>query len=370
MYPVSSLSNQIKVPAGNKLLSLSKQDTSIMKGVAICAMLFHHLYCSIPDWIRPYDGLLFWLGDCGKTCVSLFLFCSGYGLSAQYGKTKGVKGKVKYLIKRFVSFYVNYWTVFVIFVPLTVFVFHRPLSVPYGESDNLWKCLALDLIGVMGIHSYNITWWFNKLIIVLWLLFPFLFWLVNKIPVLITIIGSLIIARYWKSVVGWDYYGDLSMFQCPFVLGILWQTREVKNERFGVFVKEHQGVFSVISLCMIALFLLLRTKRIIPHWSGVRMDPFLTCAIALFVIFSIKRVKFLSILLSFFGKHSGNIYLLHTFFNIYWCRDWLHASPIMRSGINFFVLLGICLLVSMLLELSKKQVGVYAIQRRMLDKLC
>ena len=67
----------------NKLF-LSKSDTSALKGIAIMAMLLHHLYYSIPIGVEPYTGILYLLGIIGKVCVPIFLFCSGYGLKAQY----------------------------------------------------------------------------------------------------------------------------------------------------------------------------------------------------------------------------------------------------------------------------------------------
>ena len=138
-----------------------------MKGIAIIAMLFHHLYCSIPDWVEPYRGCLFWLGDLGKVCVAIFLFCSGYGMAVKYAKTDGLKDKAKFLFKRFISFYTNYWIIFLIFVPITVLLFNRPFSAAYGENVNIIKRLAYDFLGIQGFQSYNITWWFNKLIILL-----------------------------------------------------------------------------------------------------------------------------------------------------------------------------------------------------------
>ena len=58
---------------GDSNWSLSKQDTSVLKGIAIVAMLFHHLYCSIPAWIEPYHGVLGWIGELGKVCVAIFV---------------------------------------------------------------------------------------------------------------------------------------------------------------------------------------------------------------------------------------------------------------------------------------------------------
>lgn len=339
-----------------------------MKGIAICAMLFHHLYYSIPNWIKPYDGVLCWLGELGKVCVALFLFCSGYGLSVHYAKINDVKGTAGFLVKRFASFYLNYWMVFLIFVPITVFVFHRPLAAAYGEHANLIKHLLYDLLGVQGFQSYNITWWFNKLIIVLWLLFPIIYWLAKKNLVL-TLLGSLLIARYWKIVVGYDYYCELYMYQLPFVLGMIWQMGEIRLQRMENIVVEKPKLFSVASICILVVFIYLRMKPTIPFWSGPRMDAFLSCSIALLVVSLIRNVRFFSTTLSFLGKHSGNIYLIHTFYNVYWHPEWLHTSTFMRSGANFVVLLGLSLVTSIILEIAKERMGIYALSRRMLEKI-
>ena len=63
---------------------LTRQDTAVMKGIAICAMLCHHLYGFPLAGVEPYTGVLAWIGVLGKICVALFLFCSGYGLAANY----------------------------------------------------------------------------------------------------------------------------------------------------------------------------------------------------------------------------------------------------------------------------------------------
>ena len=64
------------------------------------------------------------------------------------------------------------------------------------------------------------------------------------------------------------------------------------------------------------------------------------------------------------------IYLIHTFFNGYWHPEWLHTSSFMRSGVNFVVLLGLSLLTSALLEEMKERMGIYALSRRIIDKIC
>lgn len=349
--------------------SLSRQDTLVLKGLAIIAMLFHHLYCSIPAWIEPYDSVLAWMGDLGKVCVAMFLFCSGYGLSAQYDKVKGIKNSCRYMAKRFVSFYFNYWAVFIVFVPITVWLFHRPLSAAYGDNGNLTFELGYDLLGLQGFSSYNITWWFNKLLLILYLLFPLFYLGVQKSGV-ITLLVSLLICRYWMTIVGYDYYGSLYIYQLPFVFGILWNKWGNDNmtrcsrmyDCDGNSGREQSRGKAYVLVFGAALVLLVmivfRMYPIIPHWSKVRMDAFVTLGAALLVV-SLRRIGLPMRLLAFLGKHSANIYLIHTFINVYWHFSWLHNGSVMRSGLNFFVLLSLSLSSSIILEWIKGSLGVY-----------
>lgn len=68
------------------IFALTKQDTAVLKGIAIIAMLMHHLWGCPPVGVEPYTGVLGFLGGVGKVCVAMFLFCSGYGLSVGYGR--------------------------------------------------------------------------------------------------------------------------------------------------------------------------------------------------------------------------------------------------------------------------------------------
>lgn len=115
---------------------LSLHDTSVLKGIAICAMLCHHLFYQSPE-----SGYVVWhLAMLGKVCVSIFLLLSGYGLTIQMKKlvtnsASDIRGQILcFLLKRYTKFYLNYWAIFIIFVPIGVFCFDRPLTIPYGES--------------------------------------------------------------------------------------------------------------------------------------------------------------------------------------------------------------------------------------------
>lgn len=289
------------------MISLSRQDTSVMKGIAILAMLFHHMYGSIPIDIVPYSGVLQWIGWLGKVCVALFLFCSGYGLTSQYVHPKSVLDDAKFILRRLVKFYLNYWVVFVIFVPITVFVFHRPLSAAYGEHANIVKSLLLDVFGVQGIKSYNITWWFNQLIIILYIIFPILYRIIRFNPWLVVIFGMLLM-RYASHIP--FNPADICILQFPFVLGIVWKLYETKMPKVQQWLGNHKYTSILLSMALFISLVVIRMCPIIPHWGGVRIDGFLSCSIALCVVYVMRYLPHTMNILRLLGKHSMN-YILY-----------------------------------------------------------
>ena len=346
---------------------LSKRDTSVLKGIAICAMLLHHMYgCPVSDDIELYGGFLNWIGVLGKICVSIFLFCSGYGLSVQYGKVESFQGSLFFLRRRFIKFYANYWLIFAIFVPVTVLLFNRPLTIPYGEHVNLYKRVFLDLLGIQGRQSYNITWWFNQIIVVLWLLFPLIYCLTRKIGVIVSLTIGVLLLRFRSFIPG--NFSDIYLWQFPFLLGIVWTklaedkrvmkvTERLNLNRYGFW----------IAVILVILFVFLRMRSTDSVWSGIQIDPFLTVSLALLVFFHPKKNNAFFQGLSFLGKHSMTIYLIHTFINGYWHPEWLHMSAWMRCGLNFVVLMSLCLAFSMILEWVKGRVRFYELVNRIIE---
>lgn len=344
--------------------TLSRKITSVLKGLAICAMLFHHLYYSSPEGVERYSGFLFWLGDLGKVCVSIFLFCSGYGLTSQFSiqEDRSAKGSIRFVFRRFLKFYTNYWVVLFIFVPISIFVFGRTFEVAYAGL-NIPKRIVYELFAINGYSSYNITWWFNKVIVILYLLFPFLFWLIDRIGLAFLPV-SLVLFLFSNRIP--DSNTEIWFCQFPFVLGMFWSVWAYRSPKTAEFISKHYALSIVSSLVLLALLILFRQKPIIPGFTWFQVDPFITCVIVLMMVLTNKKeVSWLSSGFAFLGKHSMNIYMIHTFFVGYWHPQWLHNAPWMRCGVNFVVLLSICLLISMLLEWMKEKSGIYTLLKKL-----
>ena len=338
------------------MFTLSKQDTLVLKGIAICAMLCHHLYTCpdyIGDGIIPYTGFLAWIGVLGKVCVSIFLFCSGYGLAANYTPVS-FKEDLKFFSHRLIKFYLNYWVIFIIFVPITIFVFHRSLGDAYG-AVNIPKRFVYDILGVQ-IPPYNVTWWFNKLIIIFYLLFPILY-RISRIKPWTMLLVSCAIVRFSSFLPSSSV--NIWWWQLPFIMGIVWKFYETKGECVQEWLEKHKTIAILSSLYLLCCMIVLRMNSIIPHWTGIGVDGFLTCSIVYCVIAIIRHMKHILVTLEFLGKHSMNIYMTHTFFNAYWNPEWLHSGEWMRGGANLIILMLICLFVSIVLEFIKEKIGLY-----------
>jgi len=344
-------------------LSLSKQDTAVLKGVAILAMLCHHLYTYPPAWAAlPESPFLLWLGAVGKVCVSLFLFCSGYGLSVQYatydsvvGFSKRTRIATRFLIRRFVKFYANYWVIFILFVPITVLFFGRPFQAAYGESASVPLHFFLDLLGLQGLHSYNITWWFNLLIIVFYLLFPIFYFLFRKNVWVSLFIAFILCAIGGK--LGLSEYGLLfSLYILPFTIGISWRFFQESFSQLFQSHKQKSFMFVVGCLGLIVLLLFFRQHNVLPGgFYGEKIDGFLVCAIVMLII-SLRPFFPPPGFLMFVGKHSVNIYLIHTFINAYWPTSrWIHNLE--WGGVKFIILFAMSLLISVFIELIKEKIG-------------
>lgn len=344
--------------------SISITDTNLIKSFAICAMLWHHLFYTHPE----YGTLVFQLGQIGKVCVSLFLFTSAYGLTIQYQRLmsenneplKSFKAICKFLLKRFIKFYFNYWAVFFVCVPLGILL-GRSLIDAYGEHVNLFQSLILDVLGLQGFSSYNITWWFNLLIILLYLIFPFMYFVLskNKIITIFTLIILLLWTRY--QIVPYMYRYELSTYSFHFALGIVFALNI--QQISSLLNKLDVRLVGVIFLSFCIMFAINRNYGVVPFLVDTRMDAFLSPAIALLIV---CLNKYIYIYISgtcnvkwcgYLGRHSMNIYMVHTFIYYYFFKDFIYGFkyPI----IIFIVLLVLSLLFSISLEFAKNKLGFY-----------
>lgn len=348
---------------------ITLRETNVFKGIAICAMLFHHLFFDF-GW-KVYGVINLKVALACKVCVAIFVFLSGYGLATQFEKLlgKNVINKplltLKFLARRYLKFYLNYWIIFAITVPLGIFVFGRALSVPYGADANVLSSLLFDFWGLQGLKSYNITWWFNQLILSLYVFFPLLFVAMVKDLVGLSV---LILLFVWPSEVLFPIEAlcrPLSVYMFVFSLGIYF-SRHGENIN-KVLNKVQPNILLALSFVVLGCLCYMRQNIVVRSFCGITVDPFITIFLVLFVICLCRQFNLKMKFLAFVGKHSMNMYLLHTFVGAYFFSNFIYGFK--YPLIIFLVQFGINLALSVTLEFLKEKAKFYDLQTFLLGKL-
>ena len=341
--------------------SIKPDETWIIKAIAIMAMLFHHLFLVGPE----YGQVAYVLARAGKICVALFVFLSGYGMATSF--PKDMPGKVKthffVLCKRYAKFFLNYWFVFFIAVPVGVFCFGHPLEVAYGENANVIRSFISDMLGQQSYSSYNVTWWFNGLILGLWLLFPLLYWLMTRRIFSACLLAFLLFCP--KGVLNTlDLVGvEVSSYILTFSIGIFLALRKDGINK----LLNRLNPFLILGASVVIAVPLLywRAIRAIANLSSCRIDPFATVFIALAVVCLCRITKRRFVPMQYVGRHSMNMYLTHTFIFGYFFHDFIYGFkfPILI----FLALFTTSLLQSVCIEFVKRRIGFYRLQGKVVD---
>lgn len=123
----------------------------------------------------------------------------------------------------------------------------------------------------------------------------------------------------------------------------------------------------IASAFLIILFSFLRQTRFVPFFSGIKMDIFIAISLVIIVLVSVKAYGFRMNVISFIGKHSMNIYMVHTFIYYYFCSNIIYVSRF--PLIIFILLLTYSLLLSVLIEFIKKIIHIKNFENYLLNKI-
>lgn len=304
--------------------SLTKDYTEIIKGVAILLMLFHHFF-GFPEWYVEgvsYIGiplrantLEFIMGRFGHICVALFAFLTGYGMFFSY-KSGNI---IKKSFKKGVSFLVCYW--------LILFGVAIPVNLALGKTD------ITPLLILKNMFAYDATLvsfaWYVRFYLALLVTLPFFYRLMTP-RAAVTLPLFLIcpaVITYYLGTVSWAnfYVGKLVYFSMEY---FLWVTCALsglcfaKYDLFGkigkIFARFKGGEIFVCAALVLVLMYLRAYKRdtlATEYYSYFSWDS-IYAPVFVFLVCRVVSVfpEFVRSFLRLMGKHSMNIWFLHSLF--------------------------------------------------------
>lgn len=326
----------------NRDYEFTKSHNQIAKGIAITLMMIHHLF-AFPERIQDvsYISMLpFWnfslfqdtsieflLGDFAKICVAMYLFLSGYGLYITSSRKENFT--LKDSLQKMMKFLINYWVVFIIFVPIGMIWFKGATSYHLNIIEFMANLFTLS-------SSYNSEWWFIRLYIELLLLFPLIKRVLKKgivssvsisLGIYILSIGmELIVIKtpqisFLKDNFFYHDIMDILFWQMTFCTGYITAKFKLFNYvNKQIIIKGLDKNAFYIAIILVIIWIRIEFSSIcesIGKGNSTYVDFILAPIFILICTNLIQRIKSKNVFL-LLGKNSTNIWLTHTFFCFYY----------------------------------------------------
>ena len=303
-----------------------KEDTLMVKGVAILMMMLHHCFVHDVTWennvIVPMfisTKLLREISTFCKLCVPIFVFLSTYGMTISVKKIREdmqLTGQefALYTKKRYFQLMQGWVIVFLLCQIVCWFANGRQLDVYKGNAIKKMFNFLLDGFGVADLFGQNMliaTWWYMSLATVIIFIFPLLVFLYKKVGAMVTIVISIIVPRLFTI-----QYEPLEFWLLTMVLGIIFADKNLLVRIYQYSFCKNRWLNATIKnvgyLIILVISFFMRERGNIGYFYEFRHNLLAIVVIcASYQMFSEK--KYIRKFLCFAGKHSMNIFLVHSF---------------------------------------------------------
>ena len=353
-------------------MKFTKEHTMQMKGIAIIILLFHHCFLNAQRWATvPYEKLattkgwgyypisfapfsshtIQYLASFSKICVAMFVFMTGYGMWVSYESQKKKTTMSNYIKKRMVTLMTGF---------LIIFVVTEILAIPtgrfievYGHDFRSVVYMIIDALGLaklLGTPLFCLTWWYMSLAIVLIMIFPFVHSIMEKYQ-WIVVVASIIVPR----ACGFGQSTDLFRYLLAYTLGMYFAQHDLLARIKEKFMEQNMaGKLLSLIVSLIGLAVIIKCRQ--NAWIGWKYLDFWDGFAAMYVIIIsyiyILNGKWIVKGLGFLGKHSVNIFLIHSFYRDVFFHEFTYSFY--YAWLDYIVLMAISLVTSIVLEWFKK----------------
>lgn len=353
-------------------MKFTKEHTMQMKGIAIIILLFHHCFLNTQRWATvPYEKLattkgwgyypisfapfsshtIQYLASFSKICVAMFVFMTGYGMWVSYESQKKKTTMSNYIKKRMVTLMTGF---------LIIFVVTEVLAIPtgrfievYGHDFRSVVYMIIDALGLaklLGTPLFCLTWWYMSLAIVLIMIFPFVHSIMEKYQ-WVVVVASIIVPR----ACGFGQSTDLFRYLLAYTLGMYFAQHDLLARIKEKFMEQNvEGKLLSLIVSLIGLAVIIKCRQ--NAWIGWKYLDFWDGFAAMYVIIIsyiyILNGKWIVKGLGFLGKHSMNIFLIHSFYRDVFFHEFTYSFY--YAWLDYIVLMAISLVTSIVLEWFKK----------------
>lgn len=343
------------------MIHFSRRTSMAAKGAAVILMLIHHLFSCNTELAARYgvtyapfsEGQVMAFSAMAKICVGIFVFLSTYGMTVSLANYKGRMSG--YLKHRMTKLMVSFWIVYALSAAT---FFFRPEHLGVYAGDGKFRGLIYILADISGLShmfgtpTYNETWWYMTLAILLVFLTPVLIRFYEKFRICAVAVIALLPA------LGLPQSG-LTTYLFTAMLGI-WAA---KSGCFGILREKlssggRKAGFLLLNILVLVFLCYLRMQIGLVYWADALIA--FSLAAELFVLMDLLPMRFP--VLSFIGNCSMNIFLIHTLIFEYYFPAFIYSPK--NWILITLLLLAVSAAVSFVIKLLQDAVLKKLLRRR------
>lgn len=361
--------------------SFTKENTNGLKGIAIIFLLMYHCFSNedritvtgtdivVRFWPLSKETVMY-MSSSMFICVGIFTFLSVYGLTLSMKKrfpNFNFTGKeaTLYVIRRYLVI------LSIFFIP---FLFCEIVSAILGHTQRYGTSIMdqagnflLDMLCLSDIFQSKLlvqTWWYLSLLVTLTVFTPLLIQLYKRYS--------------WLSVAIFFIFGEIFFDTSRNILrwlsivpvAICFADKQVLERIRAIHIVKNPKLNKVLKFCFMTLIMIILTVVRKTPWSVRHILFLMNCLVTISVIcwsyeFFIELPGIKQILV-FLGKHSADIFFVHSFIRQIWFKKALYSLEYV--WLIFLTLLFVSLLISVGFDLFKKLIRYNKITGLITDK--
>lgn len=330
------------------------KDTSFaLKGIAISMMILHHLFrkedinLAYQICFFPFsEHLIRKIAESFKICVSIYAFISGYGLYKNYKISQ--RAPNKWVISRSVKLLSGYWFVMLGCCIVCQIIDKRVEYTYFTEGFYIGiQNLLIEFLGCANLFK-TVTlcdeWWYMSAAFVFIILLPLIVVYEERLVSLLMLI--IILPR----VLGLGYQGGATTysFLFVFVIAIMFAKHNIVDRWLNWGKDAKRKIIFKFLLELIGIIIGSKVYMRLPKsvfWEfHFGIFPIM---MILFIVEFIAYIPLMRDLLIYIGKHSMNIYLIHTFVAYDYMKEFVYNIDwfVFSYMLVFMISLGISIII-------------------------
>lgn len=348
-----------------------KKAANIAKAGAVFFMIWHHtISCFMDDYMNyPISSVfvnvtrIYEIGIRAKMCVSVFVLITAYGITKKYLRKEELPDNIHISsVNSAVKLFMNFLFCFLLTLA-TSFLVKGRIKAVYSTNGRFSALSALYLVfDMFGVAAYfetptlNETWWYMSIAYAMIFLIPICIMFYKKIGV----------HCLWVAVFAGFLLKNSLLTEHVFCIFFgIWAASENVFCKFDELkISNQKYINSVIK----AFFLLL--VCFVCYYAGYInactpiVNTIIAASVCVIASSISKNMKYFSGVLAFLGKHSMNIFLIHTMIFEYYFKAWVYSFKLWF--IIIIVVYFASFIISLIIELLKKLIRYDRITNRLL----